>query len=245
MLSLRQSLIRYLNNTFPIVKITNFDTIKIPEEINSIINIYKAKNNKYYFDYDNLDDFPSLNLLKYIEKIDNKFEPINNKIPLRWYYILQDFYIHDLQFEIEPIDYTNKVNQLTDIVIENIIKDATQIKTPYILKVNDDRWITRDLVCRDKNELVETFFENSKNYKSLNGYYKYLAACEGGIEFNNSYVDDYVDLNHSQFGVGSIRNECKGHNSYLTGKDITVEELLVLHLIMNKEGIKNSFDKLY
>jgi uncharacterized lipoprotein YehR (DUF1307 family) len=244
MLRLRQSLIRYLNNTFPIVKIINFDTIKIPEKMNDNFHIYKD-NNKYYFDYYNLSNIPSLNLLRYIDKLDSEFKIKSNKIPLRWYYILQDFYIPDLQFEIEPIDYTDKVNQLTDIVIENIIKDATQITTKYILKVNDDRWITRDLVCRDKNELVKTFFENSKKYKSLNGEYRYLAAVEGGIKFNNSYVDDYVDLNHSQLGIGSIRNECKGHDSYLTGKDITVEELLVLHLIMNAEGIKNSFGRLF
>jgi hypothetical protein len=241
---LRQSLIKYLNKTFPLVKITNFYSIKIPEEINSVFNIYKTKNNKYYFDY-NLDDIPSLNLLRYIDKLDNEFKSENHKIPLRWYNILQEFYITDLKFDIKPIDYSDKVNQLTDIVIENIIDDATKIKTNYIVKVNDDRWITRDITCRDKNELVDKFFKNSKNYKSLNGYYRYLAACEGGIEFNNSYVDDYVDLNHSLLGKGSIRNECKGHNSYTTGKDITIEELYVLHLIMDKEDIKNTFSKLY
>lgn len=129
------------------------------------------------------------------------------------------------------------------LVIENIVCDATQInhKNFARLIVKDENWITLDNARNNKNELVNRFFENSSYYNSLDGSYGYLYASEGGIEISNSYVDNFIRLNHSQLGIGSIRNEVKGHNKYSTGKDITPEELMVLHLIMKKEGIDNEF----
>ena len=236
---LRRSLINYLNNTFPLVTVTNLP--KFDKVITPLFSIYNRDDN-YYLSL-NIDYHPCLYLLKYIQKIDYKFKLENNNIPLRWYYILQEFYLPELKFVIQPCDYSEKVNQLTDLVIENIVCDATQINHIKYSKVivKDENWITLDNARNNKNDVVNRFFEKSAYYKSLDGSYSYLYACEGGIEFNNSYVDDFVRLNHSQLGVGSIRNETKGHNRYSTGKDITPEELMVLHLIMKKEGIDNEF----
>ena len=237
---LRTQLIKYLNNTFPLVKITNLP--KFEEITTPLFSINKFKDN-YYFSYD-ISKIPSLYLLRYVENIDNKLKMENNCIPLRWYYILKDFYLQDLQFIITPYDYTNKVNQLTDIIINNIVNDATNIKLAK-LTVKNEKWSTKDYASYKSNkedfELVDKFFEKSKKYESLDGSYRCLAACEGGIVFNNSYVNDFVKLNHSQYNRGSIRDEIKGHNTYITGKDIIPEELMVLHLIMNKEGIENDF----
>lgn len=241
---IRSQLIRYLNNTFPLVKITNlpkFDQIKTP-----LFSINNFQNN-YYFSYD-INKIPSLYLLRYVENIDNKLKMENNSIPLRWYYILKEFYLPDLNFLVQHCDYTKKVNHLSNIVINNIVYDATNFNNINYAKliVKDEKWITKDYTyykyTKETNIIVDKFFENSKKYQSLNGEYNYLHASEGGIEFTNSYVDDFIQLNHSQLGKGSIRNEVKGHNTYITGKDITIEELMVLHLIMLKEGIDNDIN---
>ena len=241
---IRSQLIKYMNNTFPLVKITNlpkFDQIKTP-----LFSINNFQDN-YYFSYD-INKIPSLYLLRYIENIDNKLKIENNCIPLRWYYILKEFYLPDLNFLVQNKDYTDKVNHLSNIVINNIVYDATNFNNINYAKltVKDEKWITKDYsyykYTKETNIIVDKFFENSKKYQSLKGEYNYLHACEGGIEFTNSYVDDFIQLNHSQLGKGSIRNEVKGHNTYITGKDITIEELMVLHLIMLKEGIENDIN---
>lgn len=234
---IRQALIKYLNNTFPLVRITNLPKF---EEINTPLFSLKKFNDNLYFSFD-INKIPSLSLLRYVEELDYKLKMENNKIPLRWYYILQEFYLPDLKFIHQYYDYTDKVNKLTDLVINNIVTDATNIKISRLI-VKNENWKTRDYIYAksENNQLVNNFFEKSKNYQSLDGHYRYLAACEGGLLFNNTYVEDFINLNHSQYR-GSIRNEVKGENSYITGKDITPEELMVLHLIMKKEGIDNEF----
>lgn len=229
-MALRKQLIRYLNKNFPLVtsKWKPFTQINTP--LFTIMN--ENNQNRIWVD---CTDFPSLYLRRFIEPFQYQFKNETNQIPLRWFYILQEFYIPHLQFTVKPIDYTSKVNELNDATITNIIQDATNIKK-YSVIVSDKDWDTKS--CSD---LVGKFFDNSKKYKSLNGSYNYLHAFEGGIEINGSFVDDFVLLNHSQFGKGSIRNEVKGIYHYTTGKDITPEELMVLHLIMKKENVNNKF----
>lgn len=230
--TLRTQLTRYLNQNFPLVTSTHLTPfIEINTPLFTILN----ENNKNHLWF-NKKDFPSLYLFNFIHQIEHQFKNETNQIPIRWYHILKEFYIPDLKFNVvKTMDYTSKVNKLNDLTITNMIKEATNIEK-YSIVVSDDKWNTTQY-----SKLVKIFFENSKKYKSLNGYYDYLPAVEGGIEFHNSYVDDFVLLNHSQFNKGSIRNEVKGTYQYNTNKDITPEELMVLHLIMKKENIENKF----
>jgi hypothetical protein len=238
----RRALIAFLNRTFPKVVITHLPPFE--QIVTPLFKIVKFTRDNYRVvaDFDNV---PSLQLVKYVADRDNSFNTPKSLLPLRWYSILKDFYLPGMEFNHESVDYTDKVNALPDLVVEHIINDAISRVPSWKLTVHHKDWATLDggRSASNRTPVVDAFFERSASYTCLGGTYRSLCAVEGGISLNNAFVDDFVHLRHSVPHAGSVRNEVKGHCEYTTGKDVLPEELAVMYLIMQKEGIESTLAK--
>lgn len=64
-----------------------------------------------------------------------------------------------------------------------------------------------------------------------------LGAAEGGILIKTRRQSKWMWFHHHMCrGIGSHRPECKGHARYSTGRDVTLEELVVLRFALRRAG---------
>lgn len=234
----------FLNRTFPMV------SVRFPDNFKLISNdLFELKRGKK----DNEDGISILKtnkcfqysryLLSFIEKIKyfHKFENktiITNQIPIRWFYIIKDFYIPDLDIEsITLMDYTEKVNKLPIIVLSKIINKATNNYEKRI-KIKHPEWKTDNGKI---SKLTYNFFEFTKILNSLNFEpYSVIYHEKGGIEMRNLFVLDYINLNHC-IKLGPVETEVIGKRNYKTTNDINTEDFLIFHLALEKCNIPHDF----
>lgn len=169
------------------------------------------------------------------------FDGKTNTIPVRWFHILKEVYFPGFEFEVTPMDYTAEVEAMPDRALLTIGYDAlaASFYRNAALLVTAPDWETGNALG---SRYTREFFDacEDANYKCLEGRYAVLPAAEGGIWFFNSYVDDFMKLNHS-IDTGSIRNDIRGRRSYHLRKDIRFEELAVFSILMTKHGVEHTF----
>ncbi len=253
---------KYLTNTFPNMRIKiQKDLVKLDDYYRSN---YKTPLFKIYLGKDTISflynekDFPILYLKSFVEKTSNCFKyteieedgktkiifETNGNIPYRWFTIIKDFVDETIEFEIiennekgENKNYLQLLEKIPTPTLEKIILESHK-NSQYEFTVNNKEWYTKDGRFSEYAEKILTDkqkFDSLKQTKYPNlHFYKVLYAAEGGIEIFNDYLEDWISFSHMNLNNGSIRNECKGHNTYRTNKDIKPEELMVLYLYLNK-----------
>jgi hypothetical protein len=224
------------NELFSVSINTNYDihTIKITPKIKlqnyNLMNIIIDKNTI------------NLNPILYENDDDTYYFITNGLISSRWLYIIQDFFWKDI-----IIQDTEK-NICLDIIdcIPNIVLYNIMNLTPYYygrIIIDDDEWIVKD--CNIEFEYTKNIINKSKNYKSIESYdykgnitnaYSDFPASEGGLTFNNKYLNDYTSIqslylrkHRSYYAKGSHIFTSK-HNNY--------EDLYCLYLFLKDNGIK-------
>lgn len=241
---LRPSLIQLLNNTFPRV---TFDPESLRRGCHRLplktpLFSIRERFGDYILKHDE-ESYPPIYCMRFIKSFRNGCQDFNgdtNTIPVRWFHILKEVYLPRFEFEVTPMDYTEQVNAIPDMALRTIVEDARRSSRNCCasLSITDPDWWTGNACI---SELTRDFFKACKDakFKCLDGHYTKLAAAEGGIQYRNSYVRDFVELNHC-FMNSSIRNETKGEWHYHLSKDILFEELVVLSILLTKHGIENT-----
>lgn len=251
--SLHSAVTQLLNNAFPKVTFKpetlrrpgfgTSSTIPAIHPFETPLFALRGTVGNYTIQYDHK-RYASIMCMRYFADIrdgQQEFNGETNTIPVRWFHVLKEVYFPEFEFEVMPVDYTEEVKAMPDMVLRTIVEDALHghRRGGVSLLVTAPDWKSGNVIG---STFTEEFFAACKraNYKCLDGRYKCLPASEGGIEYFNSYVDDFIRLNH-KFVMGSIRNETKGHRYYHLTKDICHEELAVLSILLTKHGIEHTF----
>lgn len=220
-----------INNNDDIIKKIIFFRYKDLE------NIYIAKHLINYSDEFELKEFDN----------DNYYFETTGIIPLRWLYIIKDFYWkHSEIQELTGINYTELLQKIPEITLKQILINSRTTKKGYcfqVLNLDETKiWQTLD---GELSEYTKKIFESCNSYLSLKNYnegncYQKLYKAQGGVEIFNEFNKNYIKFNHNYFYSGSCRNELKGKNKYYTGKDVNLEEILCFYLVLQDKGVSLS-----
>lgn len=175
---------------------------------------------------------------------DNYYFETTGLIPLRWLYMIKDFYwIHSKIEELPEINYLDLLTQIPQITLNQILMNSKRTKKQYNFKVinSDDskKWQTLN---GQFSEYTKNILKSCNSFMSLQNTdnfncYRELYAYEGGVLIQNKFLDDYLKFNHNYSYAGCYRNEMKGHDSYCTGKDVNHEEILCFYLALKNKGV--------
>lgn len=205
-----------------------------------------------FFKYKDLENtFIAKHLIKYSDEFelkefdyDNYYFETTGIIPLRWLYIIKDFYWkHSEIQELSEINYIEILNKIPEIALNQILINSWKTKNHYHFEVlnldKTNKWQTLD---GKFSKYTNDILTSCNSYLSLKNYvdgdcYKKLFAAEGGVEIFNKFIKDYMNFNHNYFYCGSYRNEMKGNDKYHTGKDVNLEEILCFYLALKDKGV--------
>jgi hypothetical protein len=237
----------YLNFTCPIVR------AKITREVDTPLFSVKTSNYRVTFVYEYY-MFPSLYILGIIQ--DNYYDFVADSdgyietrgIPLRWFYILRDYFNAAEDITATNMDHSGAVNQFADPLMlgRAWVKGSTRMR--FTLKVysapNGEEWYTKDgeFSPATKKVLQACNQAYSSTYATR---YCELFVSEGGIMFVGPHVQKWIQTRLSCGITDEPRPECKcaggSVSTYTTSSDITPEELLVLYLSLKTRGCKVDF----
>jgi len=225
---------------------------------------YNAKNNLINFKhYKN----PNISIVNYVlpfkfgihleETSDLVSFSTNGLIPIRWLYMIRDFHWKYSMIEpLDKIDFMPLLNDLPQITFNKIISDTLIQDTIGFKVINninikdqlniknttypDTYWGTYNGVMTPYTKYILdecSKFESLKPLYNLNSSYDSLYANRGGIEIKTDAIYEFMKFNHSMPCMGFIKNECGGHDTYNTDKDVTREELICLYLALKELGV--------
>lgn len=224
----------------------------------------------------NLDDVPSCSIVDYLENkhggcFIQSLTPVDGQpniymldtygqIPIRWLYMLDDFYFKPRGFKsmivkCENLDvniekWLNLLDTLPERTFEKIVHTSYTPSNKRFRVINPNMNVISDHISIDLNDketwltcdgkmspLADKVTQECSKFQSLgNMPYMTLFACEGGISIPyHRYISEWIQF---KIYAGSIRNECRGTYSYHTGKDVTVEELTVMMEAFKTCGLK-------
>jgi len=195
--------------------------------------------------------------LKNHDKDNYSFET-NNQIPLRWIYMLRDFYYPNIQIQNlnESVDYEKILYSQNENLIKYMLTGVFNQKELYGFVVHDNRWKTLN---NKFSKFTENILLGASKFDSISKQnalqkcygtklYEPICLVEGGIQFNNEYVQDYIHFTYyyTQYcKINFVNNEIKNNMFYLTNKYINIEELLCLKLLLQKNNVLVSKINLY
>ena len=178
---------------------------------------------------------------------DNYYFETTGIIPLRWLYMIKDFYWkHSEIQELTEINYSELLQKIPEIALNQILLNSWKTKKTYCFQViNLDESKLWQTLNGEFSEYTKKIIKSCNSYLSLRNNdtrdsYQRLFAYEGGVEIFNNYIKDYIKFNHNYFYSGSFRNEMKGKTNYRTGKDINLEEILCFYLALKDKGVSLS-----
>lgn len=197
--------------------------------------------------------------LRIEEGDDHYIVDTEGKIPIRYIFMMKDFYFKNRAM----IDYNSKVDYLeskktwTDRVelchidiLKRIVRgglDAAEDMQSYQIRVDNAppyttnrRWSTEN---HNWSSAAKEFISRSSSLYSLGNntlmdkyQYRVLFAAEGGIHMEYAKYLPWYKLRNYFRWYSSDRVDTRGVNTYRQRRDLSVEEIVILHEFLKSEG---------
>jgi hypothetical protein len=211
-----------------------FEIIETP-----LFTLYPAdEENEYPYFKCNERFIPCLSILSYFKKIDLRVREIVKTIPIRWFTLIKDLYMPDMEITHIQNTHVYILSNVPDITLERILQTET-IGHDAELYIREKGWESIIYDTNQTSPVVKSFILKANEFKSLiNGQYKVIK--EGGIVILNKYVEEYIMLRHtinSESSDITYNNYIDGINKYTTNKDITYEEMAILYMYLKHLNI--------
>lgn len=165
----------------------------------------------------------------------------NSQIPLRWLYMLKDFYFPSAEITLkEKPDFAERVRFASDALISDTLIRSSPLAM-FSADVGPDHRI-----FSTKNESGKEILRRSKGLLSLAGEPLIeSSSARGGIIFDNLYTQQWINfLREQEIKTLESQAECKvrGICSYDSLSPlVTNEDLLVTWCYLNKIGCVGEF----
>ena len=227
-----------------------------------------------HFDFQS-ENVPALSIVKYLrENNSTSFSLVkeeepgmyslenDQRLPIRWLYMLDDFCFEQqgiLTEKEDPLahvdDWNHLLSQLPTATFQQILSKSSSLSSWMFFRVinpakyardregisresmkNPDLWYTGDLLLSDKAKAV---FEECAKFRSLEfSKYDSFAAAEGGIQIpSHRFYEEWSDFRYSVPPRRFLENDVRGRDAYSISPGVTAEELTVMMEAFRKCGV--------